>query len=145
MMRAFFAKITAFFLAILAFFGIAPKTPAPEVTIGNDGYAIIEHGVQFSFDANATTGFSWAQKTEGDSVVLEKEFYTSPKTEEHGVAMAGQGGTQYYNYRAVAPGTTTITFTYQRPWETEPPVKTYVAVVVVANDLSVTVQSFEAK
>ena len=145
MMKAFFARITAFFLAILAFFGISPKTPAPEVTIGNDGYAIIEHGVQFALDANATTGFSWAQKTEGDSVVLEKEFYTSPKTEEHGVAMAGQGGTQYYNYRAVKSGTTTITFTYQRPWETEPPAKTYVAVVVVANDLSVTVKSFTAQ
>lgn len=145
MMKAFFARITAFFLAILAFFGISPKTPAPEVTIGNDGYAIIEHGVQFALDANATTGFSWAQKTEGDSVVLEKEFYTSPKTEEHGVALAGQGGTQFYLYRAVKSGTTTITFTYQRPWEQEPPAKTYVAVVVVANDLSVQVASFEAK
>ncbi len=144
-MKAFFAKITAFFLAILAFFGIAPKTPAPEVPVGNDGYAIVEQGVQFALDANVTTGFSWAQKTEGDSVVLEKEFYTSPKTEEHGVALAGQGGTQFYLYRAVKSGTTTITFTYQRPWEQEPPVKTYVAVVVVANDLSVTVQSFEAQ
>ena len=101
--------------------------------------------MQFSFDANATTGFSWAQKTDGSSVVLEKEFYTSPKTEEHGVAMAGQGGTQYYDYRAVKPGTTTITFTYQRAWENKTPEKTYVAVVVVADDLSVTVKSFTAQ
>ena len=144
-MKAFFSRITAFFLAILAFFGLSPKQAKPEVTIGNDGYAIIEHGVQFSFDANATTGFSWEQKADGSSVILEKEFYTSPKAEKHGVALAGQGGTQYYNYRAVKPGTTTITFTYQRPWETNPPAKTYVAVVVVANDLSVTVQSFDLK
>ena len=145
MMKAFFARITAFFLAILAFFGISPKTPEPDVTVGNDGYAIIEHGVQFSFDANASTGYSWAQQTDGDSVVLEKEFYTSPKPEANGVALAGQGGTQYYNYRAVKPGTTTITFTYQRPWENEPPIKTYVAIVVVANDLSAEVTRFEAK
>ncbi|MBQ4365091.1 MAG: protease inhibitor I42 family protein [Clostridia bacterium] len=145
MMKAFFSRITAFFLAILAFFGISPKTPEPDVTVGNDGYAIIEHGVQFSFDANASTGYSWAQQTDGDSVVLEKEFYTSPKPEANGVALAGQGGTQYYNYRAVKPGTTTITFTYQRPWENEPPIKTYVAIVIVANDLSVTVERFEAK
>ena len=138
-MKAFFAKITAFFLAVLAFFGLSPKTPAPEVTIGSDGYAIIEHGVQFSFAANATTGYSWAQKQEGDSVVLEKEFYTAPKN----TGMVGQGGTQYYNYRAVKPGTTTITFTYQRPWETDPPITTYVAVVAVADDLSVSVSSFE--
>ena len=144
-MKAIFSRITAFFLAILAFFGLSPKQAKPEVTIGNEGYAIVEHGVQFSFAANATTGFSWEQKTDGSSVVLEKEFYMSPKTEEHGVAMAGQGGTQYYDYRAVKPGTTTITFTYQRPWETEPPVKTYVAVVVVADDLSVTVKSFTAQ
>ncbi|MBR4393482.1 MAG: protease inhibitor I42 family protein [Oscillospiraceae bacterium] len=139
-MKAFFAKITAFFLAILAFFGLGPKTPEPETpATGNDGYAIIENGVQFWFDANATTGFSWAQTQQGDSVTLEKEYYVSPKTEP---PLAGQGGTQYYVYRAVKPGTTTITFTYQRPWEQEPPARTFTAVVVVADDLSVTVSSF---
>ena len=40
-MKALFSRITAFFLAILAFFGLAPKQAEPEVTIGNDGYAII--------------------------------------------------------------------------------------------------------
>ncbi len=139
-MKAFFAKITAFFLAVLAFFGLSPKTPAQPETPVSDGYAIIENGVQFSFAANATTGYSWAQTQEGDSLALDKEYYTSPKTEP---PMAGQGGTQFYNYRVVKPGTTTLTFTYQRPWEQEPPISTYVAVVVVADDLSVTVSSFE--
>lgn len=145
-MKAFFAKITAFFLAVLAFFGFSPKTPTPTpaVTVGNDGYAVIEHGVQFSFDANATTGFSWEQKIDGDSVVLEKAFYTSPKSDT-AFATAGQGGTQYFNYRAVKSGTSTITFTYQRSWENNPPAKTFVAVVTVASDLSVTVARFEAK
>ena len=142
-MKAFFAKITAFFLAVLAFFGLSPKTPAqPETPAATDGYTIIENGVQFSFAANVTTGYSWAQTQEGDSVTLEKEYYTSPKTEP---PMAGQGGTQYYVFRAVKPGTTTITFTYQRPWETNPPITTYVAVVVVADDLSVSVSSFEKR
>ena len=138
-MKAFFAKITAFFLAILAFFGLGPKTPDPEPPAADDGYAIIENGVQFWFDANATTGYSWAQTQQGDSVTMEKEYYVSPKTEP---PMAGLGGTQYYVFRAVKPGTTTLTFTYQRPWEQEAPAKTYVAVVVVADDLSVTVSSF---
>ena len=114
-MKAFFAKITAFFLAILAFFGLGPKTPDPEPpATGNDGYAIIETGVQFWFDANTTTGYSWAQTQQGDSVTMEKEYYVSP----------------------------TLTFTYQRPWEQEPPARTFTAVVVVADDLSVTVSSF---
>lgn len=140
-MKAFFAKITAFFLAVLAFFGLSPKTPAqPEPPAETDSYAIVETGVQFYFAANATTGYSWAQTQEGDSVALEKEYYAAPKTEP---PMAGQGGTQFYVYRAVKPGTTTITFTYQRPWETNPPITTYVAVVVVADDLSVSVSSFE--
>ena len=139
-MKAFFAKITAFFLAVLAFFGLSPKPAQPETPVGNDGYAIIENGVQFSFAANATTGYSWAQTQEGDSLALDKEYYAAPKTEP---PMAGQGGTQFYNYRAVKPGTTTLTFTYQRPWEQEPPITTYVAVVVVGDDLSVTVSSFE--
>ena len=107
-----------------------------------DGYAIVETGVQFYFAANATTGYSWAQTQQGDSVALEKEYYAAPKTEP---PMAGQGGTQFYVYRAVKPGTTTITFTYQRPWETNPPITTYVAVVVVADDLSVSVSSFEKR
>ena len=140
-MKAFFAKITAFFLAVLAFFGLSPKTPAqPEPPAETDSYAIVETGVQFYFAANATTGYSWAQTQEGDSVALEKAYYAAPKTEP---PMAGQGGTQFYVYRAVKPGTTTITFTYQRPWETNPPITTYVAVVVVADDLSVSVSSFE--
>lgn len=142
-MKAFFAKITAFFLAVLAFFGLSPKTPAqPEPPAETDSYAIVETGVQFYFAANATTGYSWAQTQEGDSVALEKEYYAAPKTEP---PMAGQGGTQFYVYRAVKPGTTTITFTYQRPWETNPPITTYVAVVVVADDLSVSVSSFEKR
>ena len=142
-MKAFFAKITAFILAILAFFGLSPKTPAqPETPAETDGYAIVETGVQFYFAANATTGYSWAQTQQGDSVALDKEYYAAPKTEP---PMAGQGGTQYYVYRAVKPGTTTITFTYQRPWETNPPITTYVAVVAVADDLSVSVSSFEKR
>ncbi len=140
-MKAIFSRITAFFLAILAFFGLSPKQAKPEVTIGNDGYAIVERGVQFSFAANATTGYSWEQKTDGSSVKLSKAFYTAPKD----TGMVGVGGTQYYDYRAVKPGTTTITFTYQRAWENNPPAKTYVAVVVVADDLSVTVKSFTAQ
>ena len=139
-MKAFFAKITAFFLAVLAFFGLSPKPAQPETPAETDGYAIVETGVQFYFAANVTTGYSWAQTQQGDSVILEKEYYAAPKTEP---PMAGQGGTQFYNYRAVKPGTTTLTFTYQRPWEQEPPITTYVAVVVVGDDLSVTVSSFE--
>ena len=140
-MKALFSRITAFFLAILAFFGFSPKQPQPEVTIGNDGYAIVEQGVQFSFDANATTGYTWEQNIDGDSVTLEKEFYTAPKD----TGLVGVGGTQYFRYRAVQPGTTTITFTYQRTWETNPPAKTYVAVLTVDADLAVTVSSFTAQ
>ena len=141
-MKAFFAKITAFFLAVLAFFGFSSKPTQPETPAvdNGDGYAVTENGVQFWFDANVTTGFGWTQTQQGDSVTLEKEYYASPKAEP---PMAGQGGTQYYVYRAVKPGTTTITFTYQRPWEQEPPARTFTAVVVVADDLSVTVSSFE--
>ena len=139
-MQAIIQRILAFFFAVLAFFGVTPKQAQPDVTVGNDGYAIVEEGVQFSFAANSTTGYTWEAKADGDSVVLEKAFYTAPKT-----GLVGQGGTQFFNYRAVKAGTTTLTFTYQRTWETNPPVKTYVAVVTVAADRSVTVDSFAAK
>ena len=92
-MKAFFAKITAFFLAVLAFFGLSPKTPAqPETPAETDGYAIVETGVQFYFAANATTGYSWAQTQQGDSVALEKEYYAAPKTEP---PMAGRAARSF--------------------------------------------------
>ena len=65
---------------------------------------------------------------------LRDEYKQNPS--EPGVA--GVGGYQYYDFTTVKAGTATVTFTYARSWETTDSDITYVAVITVAADLSIT-------
>ena len=140
-MRAIFQKILAFFMTILAFFGIhigGHEQPATTVD-DNAGYTAEADTVEFALAGNATTGYSWHVEMAGDALELTKENYVSDPAAP---GMAGVGGTQYYGFKAVAPGTAVLTFSYFRDWEEDPPVSTYIATVTVAADLTVSVDSF---
>jgi predicted secreted protein len=134
-------RIIAFFMTILAFFGIGKGNNTEPQEHADDVAActVEQHEVTFSFFANATTGYSWEYTPEGDSIALTDERYETPDADPR---VAGAPGRQYYTFTAVKPGATTVTFTYARPWETDPPVYTYVAVISVDADLNLTVESF---
>ena len=134
-------RIIAFFMTVLAFLGIGKGNAAEpqEQTDDVAAYTAEQHDVTFSFFANATTGYGWAYDAQGDSVALTGERHETPNTDPR---VAGAPGRQYYTFAAVKPGTTTVTFTYARPWETDPPVYAYVAVIDVDADLNLTVESF---
>ncbi|MBQ7638662.1 MAG: protease inhibitor I42 family protein [Clostridia bacterium] len=135
-MAAIFQKIIAFFMSILAFFGInfgggGNNQPADEP----ETYVVTESKVEFSFFSNPSTGYTWEVELNGDSVEKTGENFVS---DDH-AGMAGAGGTQYYTFTAVHEGVTTVTFRYLRPWEDEDPIETYTAVVRVDADLHITV------
>lgn len=138
---AIIQRIIAFFMTVLAFFGIGKGNNTQPPTQVDDvaAYTAEQGAVTFSFFANATTGYSWEYAPDGDSVILTGERYETANTDPR---VAGAPGRQYYTFTAVKPGTTTVTFTYARPWETDPPVYTYVAVISVDADLNLTVASF---
>ena len=62
-----------------------------------------------SLEANATTGYRWAERVDGVAVRSDGGEYLAP-----GEGMPGQGGTQEYRYEAVAAGTATIELTYSQ-------------------------------
>ena len=129
-MQAIFAKIISFFMAILAFLGLVKPTQNAEP----NNYTVEGKVVSFCFDSNPTTGYDWTAKTEGDCVIMTRDEYEQKPSEP---GMAGVGGYQYYDFTAVKPGTATVTFTYARSWETTDSDITYVAVITVADDLTV--------
>lgn len=139
-MLAVFQKIFAFILSVLAFFGLVPKPAAPVSPVAPEAAYTAEAGkVEFALRGNITTGYEWTVAIDGDAVALTRDEYVSDPADP---GVAGVGGTHYFAFAAAKPGTATLTFTYARPWETNGPIETRVAVVEVAQDLSVTVRSF---
>jgi len=82
-----------------------------------------------ALDANATTGYSWAQ-TIGDKTVVtfvSNEYAAETRDPQ----VVGGGGTDTFAFKAVGKGTTTITLNYARPWESVPPAQTRTITVTV--------------
>ncbi len=61
---------------------------------------------------NPTTGYGWYYSFSTDGVLTETKNSYTPDS-----ALTGAGGTYVWNFKAVQPGTTTVTFQYYRPWE----------------------------
>lgn len=136
-MAAIFQRIMAFFMSILAFFGISFGGGTTDNN-GSDSSAttvVEESKVEFGFFSNPSTGYTWVIELDGDSVEKTDERFVSRDTP----GMAGAGGTQYYTFTAVKEGVTTITFKYLRTWEEEEPIETHIAVVRVDGDMNITV------
>jgi predicted secreted protein len=66
--------------------------------------------------SNPTTGFSWADPQLGDANVvrLVDRSYHAPSGEA--LPVVGAAGGEVLTFRAVAPGTTTVSIPYSQPW-----------------------------
>ncbi|MEI7769808.1 MAG: protease inhibitor I42 family protein [Chloroflexales bacterium] len=84
--------------------------------------------LEITLDGNPTTGYTWEQ-TEGDGAVVKRDgepAYTSERN------VPGAGGTYVFRFTAVAPGQTTLTLIYYRPFERNaPPLKTFTVPITV--------------
>jgi inhibitor of cysteine peptidase len=84
-----------------------------------------------SLPGNATTGYSWSV-TKIDGTALEQAGAVQYVPDRARPGMVGSGGTSVATFRAVKPGTSTITLGYARPWETgTPPAKSFTITLVV--------------
>ena len=137
-MTAFFQKLIAFFMSVLALFGFG-KTNGSDVP--KDGYKAEGKTVTVCLSSNPSTGYGWQTELEGGSVILTSSRYEEKETPGN-VAIAGAGGYEYFTFTAVKAGEATVTFKYLRSWENEPPIKTVTAVLSVDEALNVTVVSF---
>jgi inhibitor of cysteine peptidase len=87
----------------------APTGTSVEATVGDT--------VVVSLDANATTGYQWAF-TAGDTFTIESSQYQEGT---HPEGVVGAGGIQIVTLRVTKPGSSKLTGTYARSWETPSP------------------------
>ena len=103
--------LLAFALALVAL------TPHSPVIIEADATApvVMQPGEDFfiAMQSNPSTGYSWTQKV-ADDVILTYEGNVKQNPSQ---AMPGAPGQQLFIYHANRTGSTTITFSYSRPFE----------------------------
>ena len=68
---------------------------------------------------NPTTGYSWHYTIDDDSIIKLDSESSVPDS-----GLMGAGSTFTWNFKALKPGETKITFHYYRPWESLPPQQT---------------------
>ena len=115
-MSAIIRKIIAFFMSLLAFFGIG-KGPANEPA--PDAYTVEGKTVTFCFDANITPGYSWEVQLKGDALQMtrdeENNIYTATITTEGKNIDPNDGiGYNYFSF-------TKMLSEYENDWNTIAP------------------------
>lgn len=81
--------------------------------------------VKLRLDSNPSTGYTWTNLSGTSTLKL------TGKGIFPGNGMPGSGGYQYWNYKAVKPGTAVLRLVYERSWENEPPEKYFKATINV--------------
>lgn len=68
--------------------------------------------------SNPTTGYSWEDAVIGNTAIIEQASheYLAPTA----TAIVGAPGTDVWVFTAKSSGSTTISFSYSRPWESVP-------------------------
>lgn len=125
------AVVMTFFLILALFSGCGAN--GTHLTGADNGKQIsLKTGDIFTvtLDSNVTTGYSW-QVTELDQAVLVQEGEPEYKQAPGSEGSVGAGGTETFRFKAVGSGTTSLGLGYMRPWESEPPVETFVIQVEV--------------
>ena len=69
--------------------------------------------------SNITTGYSWQPVYDISAITLVGNEYNADDTTGK---VVGAPGTEYFHFKAIKTGSTQISFTYYRPWETPKPV-----------------------
>ena len=99
-------KTLLFILGLLVLAGCTSKK--------NEQPEIVKDPNTIVFDANPTTGYAWSYKWNQDGIIELDEEYISDQIDKE---VTGSGGKMVYKIKPLKEGTTTVTFTYQRPWE----------------------------
>ncbi len=90
-----------------------------EIKTYDDAGRTIDIGVGQQFvialGSNQTTGYSWQESYNETMLELVEKTYE----EEAEEGLVGAGGIEYFRFKALEEGETTITLVYKRPFEEE--------------------------
>lgn len=101
-----------FCIATVALLGLTPHTP---VFTDPSQPVAVDAGEEFfvALPSNETTGYTWRQAIDdGKILAYEGNVYQNPSN-----GLIGGGGQQIFIYHANRSGTTTVRFSYGRPFE----------------------------
>ncbi len=92
----------------------------------------VGQSITLSLASNPTTGYTWNLSDSYDKniVSLGGEAFSSPVQSPR----IGQGGRQYYTFKALKPGQTEINLIYARPWESVQPLQKFNLKIVVGEN-----------
>ena len=124
-------KIVSWFLsivlAICSLLGISLGKPSTDMISYNKKQTV----VTVSLDENPSTGYAWQYVIADESIVQNcGDTYSSDAP----AGIGGAGGIRALSFLGMQTGTTTVTFTYLRSWETNPPIRTVVVEITVADN-----------
>ncbi|MGA1824566.1 MAG: beta-propeller domain-containing protein [bacterium] len=82
--------------------------------------------------ANPSTGYSWSAEWDKSKLSLDSYKYISPA-----IPLVGAAGKDTWIFKALALGTTSLSFKYRRPWETNvQPLRTVNFTIVILSNIS---------
>ncbi|MDD3365166.1 MAG: protease inhibitor I42 family protein [Syntrophomonas sp.] len=84
-----------------------------------------------SLSSNPTTGYTWNIKNAGDEKILSPIGNTYLGESNENQLRVGQGGQQYWRFKALQAGTTELQLVYARPWESVQPARVFTLKVTV--------------
>jgi inhibitor of cysteine peptidase len=123
----YFSIVLAGVLFLVACTSVSKQNTAQHMVAATENGEVTNLAVNqilvVTLHSNPTTGFSWTITQLPDFLeqIGDEEYRQYADTTN----MVGAGGTSIWNFRAVAPGSGTLRFAYQRPWEQDtPPEKT---------------------
>ena len=105
--------IATVLLAITACSSLPNEVSLNESSSGKQVDVFVGGSFTVTLDSNATTGYSWELKEISDTGILEKtdNKYVAPTS-----SLMGAGGKEVWTFKALAPGTTTLSMEYSQPW-----------------------------
>ena len=122
MKKRFMVLIAVVAIMSLGLFGCSSAGPAASSAVSVDDSSsgkqveIAAGGtLTVTLESNQTTGFQWELKSVGDTSVLQSQGDTYNAPEDTG--MVGAGGEEVWTFKALKPGTSSLSMEYSQPWD----------------------------
>jgi inhibitor of cysteine peptidase len=111
-----------------------PNVPSNTLTEADNGKTVnlnVGETLVVRLASNPSTGYTWETK-DLDTQMLEQVGEAAFESPDTPPDLVGAGGILVRTFKALEPGTTTLTLVYHRPWETDvAPLQTFSVTVTV--------------
>lgn len=122
--------LTALCISVLLIVGCSSPHFGAEYTFEGGAVTSENDELKVDLDSNPTTGYQWNVSIDGSGIKLVNSEYETQDTKEsdgledilgqpgENSPVMGAGGTESFEFRGTGAGEQTITFTYERSFET---------------------------